>query len=423
MANSSSSGNSSAGKPTAAAMWRSMMTTATSASNACAARSAAPTTAAASSGSDDTTASSSTSCWICSAATASTISGEGQDNQGLVVEPVDTAHPGDLAVGVEAGERYPGRGLLQVRPLLADALVAEDRPQRGAAEREHADRLPAVQRLAHVPARGVGGRQDRLLVALHDPGQPAEVDRAATADGAARQVDLGADVARLDTAAPLHADRAGQGEVDERVDVGVRVGRGAEALQVHVEGGTVVEGQHPAVLAAGHDHRRTQPAPAVPHRDRERRVRLDHHGGDRVGEDLAVGHDVGTRHPTAVGGRAAEERDAGTEYRVAAAQDGLLVADHAVGEHEQGTVRATVGAVHRTGQLDAGLPLAAGHLLHDRAGDGEAGTADDRDRDRTVERTARPDLAVRGAAEYRYLADTLLHRGRVVGDGREDEYQ
>src|SRR5437763_91877 len=302
MANSSSSGTSSAGKPTAAAMWRSMMTTATSASSACAARSAAPTTAAASSGSDDTTASSSTSCWICSAATASTISGEGQDNQGLVVEPVDTAHPGDLAVGVEAGERYPGRGLLQVRPLLADALVAEDRPQRGAAEREHADRLPAVQRLAHVPARGVGGRQD-----------------------------------------------------------------------------------------------------------------------------LAGGHAEGTRHPPAVGGRAAEERDAGSEYRVAAAQDGLLVADHAVGEHEQGTVRATVGAVHRTGQLDAGLPLAAGHLLRDRAGDGEAGTADDRDRDRTVERTARPDLAVRGASEYRYLADnladTLLHRGRVVGDGREDEYQ
>src|SRR5947209_981040 len=140
-----------------------MMTTATSASNACAARSAAPTTALASSGSDDTTASSSTSCWICSAATASTISGQRQDDQGLVVEPVDAPDPRDLAVGVEAGERYPGRARLEVRALLADALVADDRTQRGATEGEQADRLAAVQRLPHVLAGRVGRSQDRLL--------------------------------------------------------------------------------------------------------------------------------------------------------------------------------------------------------------------------------------------------------------------
>src|SRR2546429_6491150 len=48
------------------------------------------------------------------------------------------------------------------------------------------------------------------------------------------------------------AQRAGQREVDERLGVGVRLGRGTEPVEVHVHRGAVVEGQYPAVRSEEH---------------------------------------------------------------------------------------------------------------------------------------------------------------------------
>ena len=55
----------------------------------------------------------------------------------------------------------------------------------------------------------------------------------------------------------------GEGEAGEGLGVRRRRRRGAEPLQVDVEGRGVVEGQDPVPLAAGHEHRVADPPPAV----------------------------------------------------------------------------------------------------------------------------------------------------------------
>src|SRR5439155_16669525 len=97
--------------------------------------------------------------------------------------------------------------LRQAFTLAADPLVTEDGPQRRARQRQQAHRRRAVEARERVLAGRVRGGQDRLLVTGHRPGQAAVVDRAAAADGTAPEVHLGAEVARLDAAAPLYAQR------------------------------------------------------------------------------------------------------------------------------------------------------------------------------------------------------------------------
>ena len=124
----------------------------------------------------------------------------------------------------------------------------------------------------------------------------------------------------------------GEGEAGEGPGVRGRRRRGAQALEVHVEGRGVVEGVDPVALAAGHDHRGADPAPAVADSDAERGVGGDGGGHHGVAQDGAVVELGGGLHAQVVAGAAADERHLGAHHPVGAPDDLGLVAGQPVGQ-------------------------------------------------------------------------------------------
>src|SRR4051794_29379482 len=99
------------------------------------------------------------------------MSAHGEDDQRLVVEAVDAADPGDLAVRVEAGDRRSGRVFGDHVNLAADAGVAEYPPTGDAVECEQSQWRGSVERLQRGAAGGVGGVEYGIPVALGEPDQ------------------------------------------------------------------------------------------------------------------------------------------------------------------------------------------------------------------------------------------------------------
>src|SRR5581483_6643531 len=125
--------------------------------------------------------------------------------------------------------------------------IAEDPPAGDAVEGQQPDRrvVPAGGDVGQggqgVAAGAVGGGEDGGVVALHEPRQPTlghlgdALQRPVAEVGAGHEADLFA-------AAAAEAQRVGEGEAGEGGGVVAGVGRGAEPVEVDVEGGGVVEG-------------------------------------------------------------------------------------------------------------------------------------------------------------------------------------
>src|SRR5437763_2018871 len=133
---SSAAGAAPSGYPTAATTSPPETIAAMSASSASAARSTAASAAEASVSQDETAARNSASCWVDQ--TDFGISGDRQDDQGLVVEATHPPRAGDLPVGIEACHRRPGAMCREPVDLGLDPLVSEHAPSPDAVEGEHA---------------------------------------------------------------------------------------------------------------------------------------------------------------------------------------------------------------------------------------------------------------------------------------------
>src|ERR687888_584794 len=144
---------------------------ATSASSDSATRSTARRAAAAAVSQVETAATNSASCCVDHPGAAAVMSGDRQHDEGLVVEPAHAPGPGDLAVGVEAGDRCAAGAGRHPVDLGLDALLAEDAPPGDAVEHQHADGRAAVEGQERVTAGGVGGVEHRGVVPLHQPHQ------------------------------------------------------------------------------------------------------------------------------------------------------------------------------------------------------------------------------------------------------------
>src|SRR3989475_8719980 len=124
--------------PTAAQTSPPQTIAATSASSASAARSTAASAAEASVSDDETAARNSASCWVDQ--TDVDISGDRQNDQGLVVEATHPPRAGDLPVGIEACQRRSGTICREPADLRLDALVSEHAAPADAVEGEDAER-------------------------------------------------------------------------------------------------------------------------------------------------------------------------------------------------------------------------------------------------------------------------------------------
>ena len=209
-------------------------------------------------------------------------------------------------------------------------------------------------------------------------------------------------------AAAAEAERVGEGEADEGLGVGPGGGRGVEPVEVHVEGGGVVEAVDPVPLAAGHDHGVADPAPPVADADPERRVGGDGGGHHGVAQHPSAVELHGGLHPQVVTGAAPDEGDRGADDPVGAPDDLRLVADEPVGEEQQDLVFLVGQPVEAGRDLGAGLPQPAVAGVGGGGGDLEPRPAERGDDDPGVARPGGGDLPGRGAADQRRVAGDFL---------------
>jgi hypothetical protein len=113
----------------------------------------------------------------------------------------------------------------------------------------------------------------------------------------------------------------------------------AKVLQVDVEGRLIVEGVDTVSAAAGDEHRLTDPPPAVPHADPQRRIGGDPSSDNRVGKDLIVIQLERPRHLQVVARASTDQRHAPTDDPVRTPDDLLLIAGKAVSQQQQHSVR------------------------------------------------------------------------------------
>ena len=136
---------------------------------------------------------------------------------------------------------------------------------------------------------------------------------------------------------------------------------------------------------------------------------------------------VGAGHREVVGRRAAHQRDRRSGHAVGAAQDLLVVAREAVGEHEQHPMGSGGDGVDAGGDLRARLPEPGPDPGGGRGGDREAGAAQDHDHHPAIGGAFAGELARRGGADQRGTAAHLPHArhqvGEVVRRGAEDQDQ
>ena len=215
---------------------------------------------------------------------------EREDDERLVVEAADPARAGDLAVGVEAGDRARRRRAAAIRSTSARMPSSPSTPRR------------AMQSNASTPsggwppsaasasaAGGVGRAQHRVAVALHEPGDRALRHLGDAAERAVLEVGLADEADVVLAAAAAEAERVGEREARERGRVGVRLGGRVEPLEVDVQRGPVVErvdavARSCAVTSIGSPTR----LPAVAgRRCRAGASERDRDADHGVGEDLA----------------------------------------------------------------------------------------------------------------------------------------
>ena len=159
----------------------------------------------------------------------------------------------------------------------------------------------------------------------------------------------------------------------KRVNLGrVRRGR-AEALEVDVQRGPIVQRVDAVAGAAGDEHGFADPAPAVLDADPERRVRPERHADDGVAEDLIAVEHERLPHREIIPGAPADERDRRAGDVVGAADDLLLVAGEAVAEQEQRAVRTRLGRVQAARDLRARLAQSLRRARRHRGADREPG--------------------------------------------------
>src|SRR3989440_8134726 len=151
---SSAAGAAPSGYPTAATTSPPQRIAATSASSASAARSTAASAAEASVSDDETAARNSASCWVDQ--TGGGISGDRQNDQGLVVEATHPPRAGDLPVGIEACHRRSGTVCREPVDLGPDPPVPEHAASPDAVEGEHAERRVTLEGSERVAPGGVG---------------------------------------------------------------------------------------------------------------------------------------------------------------------------------------------------------------------------------------------------------------------------
>ena len=121
---------------------------------------------------------------------------EREHDQGLVVKAGDAARAGDLSVGVEAGDGRAACVPGHVVDLGLDPFVAQNPAAGDAIEGHEADGGARAERGQRRHAGGVGGGEDGVVVALHEPGQAAlrhlgdALQRALVEVGVADEADL-----------------------------------------------------------------------------------------------------------------------------------------------------------------------------------------------------------------------------------------
>src|ERR1700693_6209989 len=178
-ASSAPTGTWSLGKPIIFTTESAVTTAATSASNTSAAHCIAQSIADGGSGLAATATRNSASCCVDQLLGGVVISvvvmpsAEGEHHQRLIMESADPANASDLAVGVEAGDGRALRVRTDPLDLLANPVIAEDSAARDAVEGEETEWRASRQTVDRLRARGSGGLQNRIGVALHDPCEAA----------------------------------------------------------------------------------------------------------------------------------------------------------------------------------------------------------------------------------------------------------
>src|SRR2546425_8868712 len=158
------------GYPTAATASPPQRIAATSASSASAARSTAASAAEASVSDEETAARNSASAWVDQ--TVVGISGDRQNDQGLVVEATHPPRAGDLPVGVEACHRRSATICREPVDLRLDPPVSEHAASPDAVEGKQAERRGPPQGSARVAAGGGGCPEHRFGVPPPTPAPP-----------------------------------------------------------------------------------------------------------------------------------------------------------------------------------------------------------------------------------------------------------
>ena len=141
----------------------------------------------------------------------------------------------------------------------------------------------------------------------------------------------------------------GQGEAGEGGGIGLRLVGRVETLEVHVQGGAVLERVDPVALAAGHEHGLPHPTPAVAHADAEGRIGGDRRSDHAVLEDAVAVKLEGRLHLEPVARAAADERHLGAHDAVGTPDDLLLVAGQAVTQQQQHAVLPRLDLGHAAG--------------------------------------------------------------------------
>src|SRR6266571_509961 len=400
----------------------------TSASSDSRTRSTAARSAASSSRCSESTARNSTSCDVLHESevirpAARSAQRHGED--GLVVVADDAFRAGDLAVGVEAGERGGAGTVVHQAPLGQGAVVTEDRAPADAVEDQQGQQRYLAELPDRLSAGGIRGGERGVHVAGGEPGGGPLGYAAGAGQRPGRRVGT-EHVPDRHVAAPGDRERPGQRELRERRGVVLEAVRRAVPVQVHVQGRAVVEGVHVVSGAAGDHHAVAAAPPAVPYRQPDRVVAADGRGHHGLLQDLSIVELVRRLQPHVVPGPAADERYRRAEHPVGATDHLLLVAGQGVGQHEG---RPVPGVRQRQQSARDRLADRAG-LVVQAAGVGalygEVTTETHHD-DAAGQRRPGPDLTGRGTADGRNVAGHRGHPGEqfgeVVAEGGEHDEQ
>ena len=292
-----------------------------------------------------------------------------------------------------------------------DAVVAEH--ARGVrCSRTRARRAAGRRRAAPGGlACGVGGVQDGVGVALHEPRDRALRHLGVRAERAVLEVGVADEAHVVLAGAAAEPERVGAREAGEVGGVGGADSGTSRRSQVDVERGPVVERVDAVAGAAGHEQRVADAAPAVLDADPERRVGADRERrrSRRAGPRLRT---AGRSCPRSL--PAPPPTSGTTEPATSYAPRTMsrwLPARPSV-QQQQRPVRPLGEVVDAGRDLGAGLAQPAGEPGRDGAGHGEALAAERHHHDALVARAARTDLARGRAADQRHVAgrDAVEHR-------------